>query len=134
MPEIANFVSQGARKITPLAVKQLMRELPLLKVEFTQIHAPKFPHLVDQLTLLADVVEDFAEGAADEISYHALAESAFALLYAHQRTDLIPDFLPGVGRADDSAVARSVLIANEKFFRAYAEKHKLDWDKITVRA
>jgi uncharacterized membrane protein YkvA (DUF1232 family) len=134
MAEIANYVLQGATKITPLTVKKLLHELPLLKLEFTQIQAPKFPHLVDQLTFLADVVEDFAEGAADEMPYKAIAEATFALLYAHKRADLIPDFIPDLGRADDSAVVRSVLITHEKHFQAYAEKHHMNWQKITHKA
>ncbi|MDR1145993.1 MAG: hypothetical protein LBK71_07665 [Verrucomicrobiales bacterium] len=134
MSELADYVLHGAMKVTPLTLKKLLHELPLLKLEFTQIHAPKFPHLVDQLTFLADVVEDFAEGAADEMSYRAIAEATFALLYAHQRMDLIPDQIPQIGRADDSAVARTVLITHEKLFQAYAEKHRRDWNKITNRA
>ena len=54
-------------------MKNLLHRLPLLKAEFTQIHAPKFPHLVDQLEFLADVVEDFAEGAYQDIPYTAAA-------------------------------------------------------------
>ena len=133
MPEIANFVRRGASKISPATLKKLLHELPMLKLEFTQIHAPKFPHLVDQLTFLADVVEDFAEGEADEMPYNAVAEAIFALFYGHKRTDLIPDFLPSLGRADDSSVVRSVLIMHEHYFQAYAQKHHMDWSKITSK-
>ena len=62
MPEIVEFVNHGAASITPGIVEKVLRVLPQWKLEFTQIHAPLFPHLVDQLEFLADAVEDTAEG------------------------------------------------------------------------
>ena len=63
MSEIAKFVNRGAASITPAVAEQVLRHLPQWKLEFTQINAPKFPHLVDQLEFLADAVEDAVEGA-----------------------------------------------------------------------
>jgi len=134
MSEIANFVRHGAGRINQLTLKSLLRELPLLKLEFTQIMAPKFPHLIDQLTFLADVVEDYAEGQSPEIPYVTIAESIFALLYAHKRVDLIPDVLEEMGRTDDSSVVRAVLIMHEKDFQIYAEKIGANWNTITSKA
>lgn len=131
MPEIANYVARGAERITPLAVESLLHQLPLLKAEFAQIEAPRFPHLIDQLAFLANLVEDFAEGADKTIPYAAAAEAAFALMYAHRANDLIPDVLPGVGRADDSSVVRAVLIRHEAAFQRYADAHGMNWKKIT---
>lgn len=108
-----------------------MRKLPLWKAEFTQIEAPTFPHLVDQLEFLADAVEDTAEGAYKELPYCALGGAVFALLYAHRTVDLIPDYRVQVGRADDSSVVRAVLIQHEKAFSKYAETRGLDWRRIT---
>jgi len=62
MPEIANFVNNAAASITPAIAEKVLRQLPQWKLEFTQINAPKFPHLVDQLEFLADAVEDAIEG------------------------------------------------------------------------
>jgi len=56
MPEIAKFVNSGAATITPALAENVLRHLPQWKLEFTQISAPKFPHLVDQLEFLADAV------------------------------------------------------------------------------
>lgn len=134
MSEIANFVRHGAGRINQHTLQSLLHELPFLKLEFTQIEAPRFPHLVDQLTFLADVVEDYAEGQAPELPYVTIAESIFALLYAHKRVDLIPDVLGDMGRADDSSVVRAVLIMHEPDFRVYAERQKMDWKKITSKA
>ena len=133
MPEIAKFVNSAAASITPTIAEKVLRQLPQWKLEFTQINTPHFPHLVDQLEFLADVIEDFAEGVEEELPYAVTAAATFALIYAHRQTDLIPDNIPEYGRADDSAVVRAVLIENEKALAAYAERHKLRFDRISVR-
>ncbi|MCX8155089.1 MAG: hypothetical protein N3J91_01340 [Verrucomicrobiae bacterium] len=133
MPEIANYVSHGARLITPAIMEKVLRQLPLWKIEFTQIQAPKYPHLVTQLEFLVDAVEDFAEGADKELPYVAVAEALFALMYAHKKVDIIPDFMATLGHADDSSVVRAALIQNEKAFAAYAQRHKRDWKRITSK-
>src|SRR5712671_4406340 len=120
MPEIANFVNSGASSITPALAEQVLRHLPQWKLEFTQISAPLFPHLVDQLEFLADAVEDTAEGAYKELPYYAVAQAVFALIYAHKKVGIIPDSVLNLGRADDSSIVRAVLIQNEKAFALYA--------------
>ena len=131
MAEIANFVKGGAASITPAIAEKVLRLLPQWKLEFTQINAPKFPHLVDQLEFLADAVEDAVEGAYKELPYAAVAQAVFALLYAHKKTSLIPESILDMGRADDSSVVRAVLIQNEKAFAIYAGTQGADWRKIT---
>jgi uncharacterized membrane protein YkvA (DUF1232 family) len=133
MSEIANYLMHGAAQVTPAMLDKVLRSLPMWKVEFAQINAPQFPHLVDQLEFLADAVEDVAEGAYKELPYHALAAAVFALTYAHRKNDVIPDFVAPLGRADDSSVARAVLILHEKAFARYAEATGMDWDKITSK-
>ena len=105
-----------------------------LKLEFAEIHAPKYPHLVDQLELLADVIEDYAEGADQEIPYFVIAEAAFALAYAHNQTHLIPDHVADIGFADESAVVRTVMIENEKALSEYCKRHGLDFAEVTTEA
>ena len=131
MSEFVDYVNHGASLITPKVVEQVLRQLPLWKVAFTQINAPKFPHLVDQLEFLADAVEDFAEGAYKDLPYYAVAQAVFALTYAHKKVDVIPDLLLNLGRADDSSVVRAVLIQNEKAFAQYAATQGFDWSRIT---
>jgi uncharacterized membrane protein YkvA (DUF1232 family) len=131
MSEFAAYVNHGASLVTPRVVEQVLRQLPLWKMEFTQIRAPKFPHLVDQLEFLADAVEDSAEGAYKDLPFYAVAQAVFALTYAHKKVDVIPDLIPNLGRADDSSVVRAVLIQNEKWFAKYAAERGMDWAKIT---
>jgi uncharacterized membrane protein YkvA (DUF1232 family) len=134
MPEIAKFVNSGAATITPALAENVLRHLPQWKLEFTQISAPKFPHLVDQLEFLADAVEDAVEGAYKELPYVAVAQAVFALIYAHKKTGIIPSAILELGRSDDSSVVRAVLIQNEKAFAIYAGKQGVDWRKITSQA
>jgi len=131
MAEFAEYVNNGAAFITPRIVDTILRQLPIWKVEFTQINAPKYPHLINQLEFLADAVEDFAEGAYKDLPFYAVAQAVFALMYAHKKVDIIPDLIPNLGRADDSSVVRAVIIQNEKVFAAYAVSQGFDWSKIT---
>jgi uncharacterized membrane protein YkvA (DUF1232 family) len=131
MPEIAKFVNNGAASISPVIAENVVRQLPQWKLEFTQIRAPQFPHLVDQLEFLADAVEDVIEGAYKDLPYAAIAQAVFALLYAHKKMGIIPESVLELGRADDSSVVRAVLIQNETAFAVYAGKQGVDWKKIT---
>ena len=131
MSEIVAYVNHGAAQISPKILESVLRKIPLLKAEFAQINAPKYPHLVNQLEFLADAVEDTAEGAYKDLPYVALASAVFALIYAHKTIDLIPDNIPSLGRADDSSVVRAVLIQNEKAFSKYAESQGFNWSAIT---
>jgi uncharacterized membrane protein YkvA (DUF1232 family) len=132
MAEIAKLVHRGTASITPTILKGVHKKLPFLKLKFTEFDDPAFPHLTDQLEFLADVVEDFAEGVEEDLPYTTVAASVFALLYAHRQLDLIPDALSEAALADDSAVVRAVLLEHEKVFAAYAERHKMRWDAITL--
>src|SRR5688572_10981621 len=108
MAELAEFVQGGTAKITPQILRGVYKKLPMMKVEFAQIHAPKFPHLVTQLQFLANVVEDFVDGKADEVPYVTVAAACYALIYVQRETDLIPDSIPDFGMSDDSGVVRVV--------------------------
>jgi len=131
MSEIVEFVNRGAASIAPTAVEKVVRQLPHWKLEFSQINAPKFPHLVDQLEFLANAVEDAADGTYKDLPYYAVAQAAFALIYAHKKMGIIPDTVLHLGKADDSVVVRAVLIQNEKSFALYAASQDIDWATVT---
>jgi uncharacterized membrane protein YkvA (DUF1232 family) len=133
MAEIANFVHHGAAAVTPKVLRGVHKKLPFLKLEFAEINAPKFPHLVNQLEFLANVVEDFADGVIDEVPYWTIASAAFALIYAHRQFDLIPNSVPELGHADDSAVVRTVLIEHEKILAKYAAEQGVSWAQVSIK-
>jgi len=131
MSEIVSFVSRGATSITPAVLQTVVRHLPQWRLEFSQINEPKYPHLVDQLELLANAAEDSMDGSYSDLPYYAVAQAAFALIYAHKRIGIIPDGILDLGRADDSSVVRAVLIQHEQAFAIYAGKQNIDWALIT---
>ena len=133
MPEISDFVKHGAATISPAAVDKIVRQLPHWKLEFSQINAPKFPHLVDQLEFLANAIEDAADGTYKDLPYYAVAQAAFALIYAHKKLGIIPDSVLDLGKADDSSVVRAVLIQNERAFELYAISQGEDWSRVTSK-
>jgi hypothetical protein len=133
MPETANFVRLGTAAITPSIMKVVHGKLPFLKLKFTELDDPAYPHLTDQLEFLANVVEDFAEGVEEDLPYSAVAGAVFALLHAHRQPELIPVTLPSTGLANDSTIVRTVLIENEEAFAAYAERHKMKWAAVTLQ-
>jgi uncharacterized membrane protein YkvA (DUF1232 family) len=133
MAEIGKFVHRGASMITPKILKGVHKRLPFLKLKFTEFDDPAFPHLSDQLEFLADVVEDFAEGVEEDLPYATVMDATFALIYADRQTELMPDPAPEIGFADDSAVVRFVLQQNETVLAAYAERHKMKWEEVSVK-
>lgn len=132
--EIAEFVENGSRHISPYQMQKLLHQIGILKVEFTQINEPSLPHLVDQLEFLADAVEDAAEGSYLHLPYYAIGAAAFALIYAHKAVDIIPDTVEGFGHTDDSSIVRYVLMKYDKEFQSYAESRGLSWETITTKA
>jgi uncharacterized membrane protein YkvA (DUF1232 family) len=134
MAELAEFVRTNAGRINNEILKRVHKKLPMLKLEFTQVHAPNFPHLIPQLQFLANVVEDFLDGKADELPLFTIAGACFAIIYAQRQWDLIPDPIKDLGRTDDSGVVRVVLIENERVLSEYARKTGVNWNTITVEA
>ena len=134
MPEVAGFVNHGASLITPAVVDRVLHDLPMWKVEFTQIKSPQYPHLVDQLEFLADAVEDAAEGIYRELPYYAMVQAVFVLIYAHKKLNMISGITPAPGSVDDSSVVRAALLQIEKAFARYAEHRRVPWAKVSIRA
>ena len=104
--ELRRFIADGASRITPARLEKLIRLLPEIRLAVTQVHG--FTHLADQVEFLAEIIEDFYSGLSRDIPFMAIAESAFALLYLRKNVDIIPDAIPGMGRADDAAIVATV--------------------------
>jgi hypothetical protein len=128
---ISEYVERRAALLTPKQLDELLAKLPLLNVRFAAIEAPQLPYLQEQLKLLADFFEDTADGVFPPGSEVSRKEAAFALSYTAKETDIIPDFVPEIGYADDSLIVRTVLIRHEDIFREYCRFRRIRWSKIS---
>jgi uncharacterized membrane protein YkvA (DUF1232 family) len=128
---IAEYVEQRAALLTLEEIADLVADLPTLKPRFAAIAAPQFPHLSSQLRLLADFFADVADGTFPNGSEASRKEAALALRYAAKEIDIIPDFFPEVGYADDSLIVRTVLNRHQGIFKDYCVFRKIPEAKIS---
>jgi uncharacterized membrane protein YkvA (DUF1232 family) len=66
--------------------------------------APALPLFHAQTELAIHCLRDHLEGRAPQIPYRTIALLGAAVLYFLDEYDIIPDFLPKVGRLDDAAI------------------------------
>jgi uncharacterized membrane protein YkvA (DUF1232 family) len=121
--DLHEFILEGARRVTPLHLNKLVRQLPEIRLVATQV--TEFPHLADQVEFLAELIEDFHSGLNQDIPYTAIAEASFALSYFRKSVDIIPDRIQEIGYADDAAIITAV-------FETYKEaflKHLVERDR-----
>jgi hypothetical protein len=129
---IPQYVERRAALLTPRHLEELLRELPLLRIRFAGIDAPRFPHLPAQLKLLGEFYEDAAEGVFPGVPEAARKETALALRYVANRTDIIPDEVADIGYADDSLLVRTVLKRHRELFIDYCRFHNIPWSTVTL--
>jgi uncharacterized membrane protein YkvA (DUF1232 family) len=134
MNGIHEFVIRGGQTVTAGQMDAFRRKLPFLKVKAEMLDVPEFPHLKRQANFLVRYAEDVLDGAYPCSDLQAIAETVFALGYLLKEVDIIPDSVPGMGLADDSAVLRAVLMGHEEEFRAFAKKEDLDFSAVTTEA
>lgn len=124
------FVEHGGRKVTPATLQRLAVLLPDLREKFDAVTAPGLSKAPAQLMFLAQVVETVAADSYRDLSYGAIGEAAFALLYLARDVDIIPDFIERLGYLDDAAVAATVLERNAAEFERFASHTGSDWAAI----
>ena len=124
---ISEYIERGAALLASEHLDELRAELSLLNLQFAAITAPQFPHLQQQLKLLADFFEDAVDGVFTGGSEASRKETAFALRYTAREADIISDFVPEIGYADDSFIVRTVLSRHLDVFRDYCRFRKIRW-------
>jgi uncharacterized membrane protein YkvA (DUF1232 family) len=132
MNGIHEFVIRGGQTVTAGQMDAFRRKLPFLKVKAEIIDEPELPHLKPQTNFLVRYAEDVLDGAYPCSDLQAIAETVFALSYLLKEVDIIPDSVPHLGLADDSAVLRAVLMGHKSEFRDFAKKCELNFDSVTT--
>jgi uncharacterized membrane protein YkvA (DUF1232 family) len=134
MNGIHEFVIRGGQTVTAGQMDAFRRKLPFLRVKAEMIDVSDFPHLKRQTNFLVRYAEDVLDGIYPCADLTAITESVFALSYLLKEVDIIPDSVPHLGLADDSAVLRAVLKGHENEFRTFATKSGLDFNSVTTES
>ena len=114
-------------------VPEVVREIPDLRGRLKELDSRTFPHLHAQGEFLLDYVDDcFENRHGQKRPCDAFDEAVFAVSYLFRRVDFIPDFIPGLGHLDDSAIVRSVLRRHAETFQTYAQTKGADWAALMV--
>ena len=71
------------------------------------------------LLLLMSLVKDYYQGNYRNIPYRTISAAVIGLLYVLNPIDLIPDFIPFIGRIDDALVLKFCLKRMEKDLSKY---------------
>lgn len=98
------IVSDLATQLAPADVTELMTHEKTLRQQAAALTAVDLAPLRSQVALALDVLRDHLDGACPQIPYYTVAVLAAAVHYFADEIDVIPDFLPHVGRLDDAAV------------------------------
>ena len=82
--------------------------------------APPLRRHLARVRVLVMMLRDWRAGRYEAVPWRTLAGIAALLLYLANPLDLIPDFLPGVGYADDLAIIALVWAAVRRDVEKYA--------------
>ncbi len=77
--------------------------------------------LVQTVRDLAGMVRSYFGGQYTRVPWPVIASAAFAILYAVNPFDLVPDIIPGLGFVDDTAIITLVLASIRGEIEAYRD-------------
>jgi len=101
--DFTNYLREKSAEIAPGDLETLVEQLPIA-VERGRVELTERPRLLRQMELAAHVLDDHVNELCPQIPYHTVSLLAVAMLYYIDPLDVIPDWLPGVGRSDDALV------------------------------
>jgi uncharacterized membrane protein YkvA (DUF1232 family) len=102
--DVRAILSDLAQQLAPADVAELIAQEEDLRARAVELEMPEFALLRNQLELALDCLHDHVAGACPQIPFSTIALLAAAVQYFADEVDVIPDFLPHVGRLDDGAI------------------------------
>ena len=102
--DIRIILYELANQLAPADLTALLQAESELRERATGLGVDGMPLLAEQLTLALDCLRDHEDGACPQIPYYTISLLAAAVSYFANELDVIPDFLPRVGRLDDAVV------------------------------
>lgn len=127
---VSEYIEQEAARLKLEDLEALRSALTDLHLQIASMPAPQFPHLRQQLMLLVGFFADTTDGNFLNGSEASRKETAFALRYTAKQKDIIPDFVPEIGYADDALIVRTVLTRHQEVLVEYCRFRAIDWSEL----
>jgi uncharacterized membrane protein YkvA (DUF1232 family) len=102
--DVRTIVYELANRIAPADVTALLQAERALRERAAGLQSVDLQPLAEQLALALDCLRDHVDGTCPQIPYYTITLLAAAVSYFADELDVIPDFLPRVGRLDDAVV------------------------------
>jgi uncharacterized membrane protein YkvA (DUF1232 family) len=122
---VKRIVEQWSKRVTIRSVVKLVVHRKLVKATLQEIPT-KMQRVTNQVRLVLELIDDFAEGTYRNVPWHSMAIAAGAILYSVSPADIVPDTLPLVGNLDDLFVVGIALRLIQKDLRTYAASKGYD--------
>jgi uncharacterized membrane protein YkvA (DUF1232 family) len=100
--DIRTILYELANRVAPADVTALLDAESELRARAADLDHLQL--LAAQLTLALDCLHDHVRGDCPQIPYYTISLLAAAVHYFADKLDVVPDFLPRIGRLDDAAV------------------------------
>jgi uncharacterized membrane protein YkvA (DUF1232 family) len=101
--DFERYLTTSAAVIAPADVTSLVARAPMIR-ERLVADGPAHPGLAHRAKIALHLLSDHVRGECPQIPYQTVSLLATALLYYLAPMDVIPDFIPGVGKSDDAVV------------------------------
>lgn len=111
------YIRRGAERIDRADLERLLARAEEITDRFAREHG--LERYYNDARLLVDMLSDYYKGSYRHVPWWAIAAVVFSLLYVLNPFDLIPDFLPVIGIADDIAVVAVLLKMIERELEHY---------------
>ena len=102
--DVRTILDESARRIAPADIATLLDGEHALRQRAVEMRADGLPLLGDQLSFAIDCLRDYLDDNCPQIPLYTISLLGAAVLYFCDQLDVIPDFLPHIGKLDDAAV------------------------------
>lgn len=124
--DVRTILFELARVLAPADLTRLMHRESALRERVASLDDEKLALLREQTLLALDCIGDHLAGRAPQIPYFSVVILAAAVSYFSEALDIIPDFLPRIGRLDDALVMAVACQIAEEGIRRYCEGKGLE--------
>jgi uncharacterized membrane protein YkvA (DUF1232 family) len=118
--KLRELVLERAKHVSEDDLRTLLDKEQKVEKRLSSLNA-SLPRLVTHVRLGFSLVKDYVQGNYRKLPFWSVASVAAALGYFLAPTDLIPDFIPGLGYLDDAAVLALVISGIREDLKKYAD-------------